>query len=558
MVIGHFKRGLAVIAGAAMIALPLQAGWADPASAAQASSAAVQAPSAVTQASSAVAQTSSAVAQAPSAFVQSPAAAAQPDAASGQHTDIRVVIDGEPRYFTPAPIQQQGITLVPMRQIFDALGAQVTWEATTRSIFAKKGSMTVALMIDSRQAAVNGTSMELAVPPRIINGVTMVPLRLVSEAFDAETTWNAAERTITIETAAYRFEQERLREEEAKAARPKLTAAEIVERNDDAVVMIMTDRGQGSGVIVGGRWVLTNYHVINNASEGEVVLNDGTSIDIVGVAAANERADLAIVQTVRSLHTKPVAFAELHSVRKGDRVVAIGSPLGFRNTVSEGLVSNTSYERGVLYYQINAPIDHGSSGGALFNEYGELVGITTSGVKDTMADLNFAVAAHYGEWLLADLEFDPPNEDEIRFPPSSLPDSLEDATDEEIRVLLEYEYGELFTVKGLAEFTDWNVERDSQGWLVITALIDPAFYMLYGHATADELRFWALNLGTELRRMLPDTNIELTVYYSRTFNAEPRGFAPGVVTRLDDDRWQVQYAVIHLQYMDRMHISVNT
>ena len=143
-------------------------------------------------------------------------------------------------------------------------------------------------------------------------------------------------------------------------------------------------------------------------------------------------------------------------------------------------------------------------------------------------------------------------------PPSALPDSLEGASTEDIRELLEEEFGQLQTSQGDASFTDWDVKRDAQGWLVVTATIDPAFYMLYGDKTADDLRFWALNLGVELRRMLPDDKLELTVNYSQTFNAEPRGFEPGVVTSLGDGRWRVQYEVIHLQYLDKMHIRVNT
>ena len=72
----------------------------------------------------------------------------------------------------------------------------------------------------------------------------------------------------------------------------------------------------------------------------------------------------------------------------GDEVYAIGSPLGFENTISNGLISQKHRD---FLYQISVPIDHGSSGGALINKYGEAVGITTGGIDASNANLNFAI-----------------------------------------------------------------------------------------------------------------------------------------------------------------------
>ena len=78
--------------------------------------------------------------------------------------------------------------------------------------------------------------------------------------------------------------------------------------------------------------------------------------------------------------------------RIGDKVYAIGSPRGLENTLSSGEVSqmNLYEEEGLI--QINVPIDHGSSGGALINQYGEAVGITTAGIDGSNANLNFALS----------------------------------------------------------------------------------------------------------------------------------------------------------------------
>ena len=72
----------------------------------------------------------------------------------------------------------------------------------------------------------------------------------------------------------------------------------------------------------------------------------------------------------------------------GNKIFAIGSPRGFTNTLSTGEISQL---RGDNFIQINAPIDHGSSGGALINEYGEVIGITSGGRDDSGANLNYAI-----------------------------------------------------------------------------------------------------------------------------------------------------------------------
>src|SRR5574342_400240 len=89
-------------------------------------------------------------------------------------------------------------------------------------------------------------------------------------------------------------------------------------------------------------------------------------------------------------------------LEKGDSVVAIGSPEGLFNTVSTGIISNLHQwtDGGVTLnmIQTTAPITHGSSGGALFNKYGEVIGVTSSGYD--LGNLNFAVAiSHAQTWI---------------------------------------------------------------------------------------------------------------------------------------------------------------
>lgn len=86
----------------------------------------------------------------------------------------------------------------------------------------------------------------------------------------------------------------------------------------------------------------------------------------------------------------------------GDTITAIGSPLGLKNTVSKGIVSAIRENRDMKELQISVPISHGSSGGALFDESGRVMGVTSSGY-DGGGDLNFAVPINTVKTYMAHL-----------------------------------------------------------------------------------------------------------------------------------------------------------
>jgi len=89
-------------------------------------------------------------------------------------------------------------TLVPLRAIFEALGATVDWDGATQTVTAKKDSDVIKLQIGSNEMTVNGKTVTLEVPAQLINGRTMVPVRAIAEAFGAEVYWDAATRTVKI------------------------------------------------------------------------------------------------------------------------------------------------------------------------------------------------------------------------------------------------------------------------------------------------------------------------------------------------------------------------
>ncbi|KUK40485.1 MAG: Copper amine oxidase domain protein, partial [Clostridia bacterium 62_21] len=110
----------------------------------------------------------------------------------------RVLLDGQPLSFDVPPTIEQGRVLVPMRAIFQALGAELEWDGATQTVTATRGRTTVILTIGSKTVFKNGSPVVLDVPAKIINGRTVVPLRFVSEALGAGVDWDAATQTVTI------------------------------------------------------------------------------------------------------------------------------------------------------------------------------------------------------------------------------------------------------------------------------------------------------------------------------------------------------------------------
>ncbi|MGI6435884.1 MAG: copper amine oxidase N-terminal domain-containing protein [Syntrophomonadaceae bacterium] len=115
---------------------------------------------------------------------------------------ITILIDGRPLITDVSPIIQNERTLVPLRAIFEALGAEVFWNDTERSIKAVKGDLTVQLQIANTMAIKNGTTVPIDVPAQILQDRTLVPVRFVSEALGADVQWDQVLRRVTITSAA--------------------------------------------------------------------------------------------------------------------------------------------------------------------------------------------------------------------------------------------------------------------------------------------------------------------------------------------------------------------
>jgi hypothetical protein len=121
-----------------------------------------------------------------------------PNASATQ--DIKVLIDGKVQVYDQAPFINKGSTLVPLRGIFESLGAQVSYDDKTKTITGKKGSREVILVLGSTKAKLDGKEVTLAQPAQAFSGRTMVPLRFISESLGAGVQWDGTNRQALITT----------------------------------------------------------------------------------------------------------------------------------------------------------------------------------------------------------------------------------------------------------------------------------------------------------------------------------------------------------------------
>lgn len=113
---------------------------------------------------------------------------------------IKVLIDQKLISFEQPPVIIEGNTLVPMRAIFEILGATIKWDQENYSVTATKGIQTIELKIGDNKALLNGETIELEVPAQLFNSNTMVPVRFISESLGADVKWDGMTQTVVIST----------------------------------------------------------------------------------------------------------------------------------------------------------------------------------------------------------------------------------------------------------------------------------------------------------------------------------------------------------------------
>ena len=187
---------------------------------------------------------------------------------------------------------------------------------------------------------------------------------------------------------------------------PERTVKELVTKFGEAVVLIETPDGLGSGFIINDRgYCVTNYHVVETQTRVAVTIfhrNENgdferRSVRDVRILALNPYFDFALLEIPQqeNLTFRPVYIADDDSHREGDSVFAIGSSLGLERSVSEGIVSTRNRNmNGIVYIQTTAQINPGNSGGPLFNDKGQVVGVIN--MKLSFGEgLGFAIPVSY-------------------------------------------------------------------------------------------------------------------------------------------------------------------
>lgn len=176
----------------------------------------------------------------------------------------------------------------------------------------------------------------------------------------------------------------------------ELSASEIAKLSDSVLTLYVYDKNHdllstGSGFVVNDdKTIVTNYHVIDQGYFVEAVSEKDVHYNISGATFFDEAADIAVLKFETGTGLSPLVIADSSSVQVGDTIYAIGSPLGLKNTVSNGIISAIRAEGSQTDLQITAPISSGSSGGVLLNIYGDAIGITYASYSDGQ-NLNLAI-----------------------------------------------------------------------------------------------------------------------------------------------------------------------
>jgi|LSQX01.3.fsa_nt_gb hypothetical protein len=174
--------------------------------------------------------------------------------------------------------------------------------------------------------------------------------------------------------------------------------AAINQAADSVLMLLVYDGNKGSYAATGSgfvafdsRTLITNYHVIK---DGDLILaesDSGQSYFLDEVIAADEARDLAILRFKADTKLQPLPLQQEDTLLRGQPVVAIGSPEGYKNSVSKGDISALFIKNNMRHIQFTAPISPGSSGGALFDNEGMVIGVTTSFLDGSSQNINFAI-----------------------------------------------------------------------------------------------------------------------------------------------------------------------
>jgi S1-C subfamily serine protease len=184
-----------------------------------------------------------------------------------------------------------------------------------------------------------------------------------------------------------------------------VSPGEIGAKYSNAVVVLESYNDQGQKVAQGSGFicspdgkVLTNYHVIRGAARVQAQMHDQSTHDVEYITGVDMQHDVAALQ-IEGNGLPSVHLGNSSAVKTGDHVTALGAPLGLESTLTDGIISAVREVGAFRIFQTSTPISHGSSGGPLFDDYGDVVALAVSTIE-TGENLNFAVPIDAAKVLL--------------------------------------------------------------------------------------------------------------------------------------------------------------
>ncbi len=215
--------------------------------------------------------------------------------------------------------------------------------------------------------------------------------------------------------AAYRYSAEEMRTiaiyEKANKSVVHITT---LSSSVDMFLEVLPVKGTGSGIIISKNgYILTNAHVVENATKLSISFYDGTTLEasLVGKDRENDLAVLK-VEVPQSMTLVPIEFGSAQDLKVGQKIVTIGNPFGYDRTMTSGTVSglgrpvrtdNNTIINGMI--QTDAAINPGNSGGPLLNSIGQMVGIATTihSTTGTSSGVGFAIPVDTAIAIIPDL-----------------------------------------------------------------------------------------------------------------------------------------------------------
>ncbi|MFC5530784.1 trypsin-like peptidase domain-containing protein [Cohnella yongneupensis] len=465
---------------------------------------------------------------------------------SAAEKPTQIYLDGKVLKLAHKPIVKSATTLVDYAEIFKALGVTAKFDSKAKTITATKNKITVKMTVGKTSATKNGKTVKLPIAPQTVNKITYVPLNSVVQQFEYKVTVKGNQILVQSPAQPAAAKPPAATPKDPKPAgdqlipeKPTLTIEQVGEQANRVVyIEAIDDKGKayasGSGVIIGANGeVITNYHVIEGASKITVYLSETEYYTTENLVLKDKDRDLALLN-IGKTGLPAVSIGDSSLLKLGETIVTIGSPLGFSNTLSTGVVSTTNRAiDGQHYIQITAPIDHGSSGGALFNMKGELVGVTTALIEST-ANINLAIPSSDIKLFLQKPRVTEPISTTVVKPPVVAPVGNSKITSaDELEAYLNDNY-DAMTYKDVDIDFSWNVIMSEDNTYLLIGTMDDEQQWLdwYDYQENNESVFPGMiyYILEDLKKETGIDNAFVSLFLSMHLDSYSTDFPPGSLT----------------------------